>query len=226
MKKLSLAISALLLCCSVHTKAQTTQPASSSKGSETGSFESFQSGSLIVSAAWGIDGYSLKQHQVNNYTGKTYDTNTGAASRNFNIGAEYGVTKWLGLGLQFKFDNYYHDYNIQSALGFELGIIANAHIIRHRHFDLLAGINVGGSNLTITGNYNNDQIYGSGTWFDMHLTARIYIRRFGFSSTIYIPYINYSTLTSNVGAFNQYILESWKANGVGINFGIQYHFLK
>ncbi len=188
--------------------------------------QTFQKGSLIVTANFGIDGYSLHQNQLNTYTGKTLDTTTGAASRNFSLGGEFGVSKWLGLGLQLKFDNYYHDYTLQSAFGFESGIIVNAHIIRHLHFDLLAGLNIGLSTLTITSIYNNYQIYGTGSWVDLHFTAREYLGKFGFSETIYFPTINYSHLTSNVGVFNEYIAESWKGSGVGLNWGIQYHFLR
>jgi hypothetical protein len=188
--------------------------------------QSFQTGSLIVSANFGVDGYSLHQSQTNSYTGKTIDTTTGAASSNFNLAGEIGVAKWLGLGLQFKLDNYFHGDNIQSALGFESGIIVNAHILRHLHFDLLAGLNLGHSSLTITSIYDNIQIYGSGSWVDLHFTAREYLGKFGFSETIYFPDVSYNQLTSNVGLFNEFILESWKATGVGFNWGIEYHFLK
>ncbi|HTB30760.1 MAG TPA: hypothetical protein VK808_01970 [Bacteroidia bacterium] len=229
MKKYPIYFTILLAGFSVNSIAQAPQPvapAQTATSAQTSSSVSFQTGSLIVTANFGIDGYALKQHEVNNYNGQTYDTNTGAASRNFSIGAEYGVAKWLGLGLQFKFDNYYHDWTLQSALGVESGLIVNAHMIRHRHFDLLAGLNIGVSNLTITSIYNNYQIYGSGSWVDLHFTAREYIGKFGFSETLYFPDINYNNLSSNVPVFNEYIVASWKATGVGFNWGIQYHFLK
>jgi hypothetical protein len=223
MKKILLGISASFILFSVNSIAQSTQAAAPAQSSSSASF---QSGSLIVSMNFGVDGYSLKQSQLNTYTGQTKDTTTGAASSNFSIGGEYGVVKWLGLGLQFKFDNYFHDNTLQSALGFESGLIINFHIIRHTHFDLLAGFNLGHSSLTITSIYNNYQIYGSGTWGDLHFTAREYIGRFGFSETLYFPDITYNALTSNIGLFNEFIIASWKATGEGFNFGVQYHFLK
>ena len=189
--------------------------------------QTFQRGSLIVSAAWGIDVYNLQQHLENYATGETTQSTTHVASRNFNLGGEFGVAKWLGLGLQFKLDNYYHDNNVSSAIGFESGLIVNAHIIRHLHFDLLGGFNLGYSTLTLTWNDGyNDQLYGKGSWDDIHFTARIYIGRFGFSGTLYFPVINYGTLTFNNNLLNEYILASWKASGEGWNFGIQYHFLR
>lgn len=188
--------------------------------------QTFQFGSLIVSASIGADAYKLNQTQINNVAGTTKDTTTGAASSNFSLGGEFGVAKWLGLGLQFKYDNYFHDANIQSALGFESGLLINFHIFRHLHFDLLAGFNLGRSSLTITSIYFNYQVYGNGTWGDLHFTAREYIGRFGFSETLYFADITYNNLTDNAGLFNNYLIEAWKANGEGINIGVQYHFLK
>lgn len=191
------------------------------------SAQTFQTGSLIVSASWGIDYYKLQEHLENHATGQTIDTTGAAASRAFSLGGEFGVAKWLGLGLQFKLDNYYHGGNVASAVGFESGLIVNAHIIRHLHFDLLAGLNLGFSTFTLTWNDGyNDQLYGSGNWDDIHFTARLYIGKFGFSSTLYFPVINYANLTFNNDLLNEYIGASWKAQGEGLNFGIQYHFLR
>jgi len=209
MKKLLLGISVFMLSFSVISKAQT-----------------FQTGSLIVSAGYGFDIYSVKLHEINNYKGQTKDTTSGAASGNFNLGGEIGVAKWLGLGVQLKFDSYLHNSNVSQAGGFEGGLIVNAHIVRHLHFDLLAGLDLGGSGITLTSNDGtNTQIYGNGSWADIHFTARIYFGKFGVNATLYFPVINY-TISSNNSSFNEYIDDSWKANGEGINIGIQYHFLR
>ncbi|HTA26482.1 MAG TPA: hypothetical protein VK809_01745 [Bacteroidia bacterium] len=193
------------------------------------SAQTFQSGSLIVSLTYGFDIYSTQYNQVNNYLSppQTISSTGGAASGNVNLGAEFGVTNWLGLGLQGKFDSYLHKSNFQSANGGEYGILINFHIIRHLHFDLLGGFDVGGSQLTLTSNDGtNDQVYGSGSWFDIHFTSRVYIGKFGFSATLYFPSINYSNLTSNVSGYNEFVIASLKAHGEGLNFGVQYHFLK
>ena len=147
------------------------------------------------------------------------------------MGAEFGVANWLGLGLAGQFDEYIHGKNdssgVSTALAFEIGAIINFHIVRHTHFDLLAGFDLGYSNLTVTSNDGtNDQIYGSGTWFDVHLTTRIYVGRFGFNVTLVFPNMNYPTLTSNVTTYNEYVLSSFKLSGEGLNVGVQYHFLQ
>jgi hypothetical protein len=188
--------------------------------------QSFERGSLVVSANYGIDGYKINEHNVNKANNGTQDTTTGAASKNFNLGVEYGLFKWLGVGLQGKLDNYYHDDNISDAIGFEIGVLINAHIIRVNHFDLLVGVNLGFSNLTIDYPINNYQVYGSGGWSDFHITPRIYFGRFGINLNLYFPSISYPNLTTNVDTFNQYVSLSWKtASAFGATFGIQYRIL-
>jgi hypothetical protein len=73
------------------------------------SAQTFQKGSLITSLNFGLDVYSTQYSQTINYYGygtNTQSSNGGAAAVNYNLGAEYGITNWLGLGLQGKFDNY------------------------------------------------------------------------------------------------------------------------
>lgn len=192
--------------------------------------QSFQAGSLILSACYGFDGYSTQLHEVDSYSSTYQDKTSGAASTNVNLGGEFGITNWLGLGLQGKFDDYIHGKDsggVASAYGIEIGAIINFHIVRHTHFDFLAGFDLGYSNLTITSNDGyNDQVYGSGSWFDIHLTPRLYIGRFGFNATLYFPFINYPNLTSNNAGFNEYVIASFKAHGEGLNIGIQYHLLR
>jgi len=198
--------------------------------------QSFQAGSLIAYGSFGLDILHTSYTQTIQYlganVGKTQTNTGGAATSTPQLGAEFGVTNWLGLGLAGQFDEYIHGKNdtnsgVSSALAFEIGAIINFHIIRHTHFDLLAGFNIGYSNLTITSNNGtNDQIYGSGTWFDVHLTTRIYVGKFGFNITLVFPNMNYPKLTSNVTTYNEYVLSSFKLSGTGFNAGVQYHFLR
>jgi hypothetical protein len=194
------------------------------------SAQTFQRGSLIISLDYGFDIYSTQLHEVDNNNLTFQNKTSGAASTNLNLGGEFGVTNWLGLGLQGKVDDYIRGKDsggVASAYGFEIGAIVNFHIVRHLHFDLLAGLDLGYSNLTITSNDGyNDQVYGSGSWFDLHFTARVYIGKFGFGATLYFPIINYPNLTSNNAGFNEYVIASFKAHGEGVNLGIQYHFLR
>jgi hypothetical protein len=191
------------------------------------SAQTFQFGTLTVQANYGLEVYTVAQHSANTYSNQSKDTTSGAACGSLTVGGEFGVTNWLGLGLNFKLDSYLHNSNVTQANGFESGICANAHFLRCCHLDMFGGINAGYSNLTLSFNdVENYQIYGSGTWFDLHGTIRVYFGRFGFNGTFYVPFINYPELTSNSNTFNEYILDSWKAHGFGFSFGFQYHFLK
>jgi|ERR1700722_19538980 len=188
--------------------------------------QSFGKGSIVISANYGLDGYKIQEHNVNKASNGTQDTTTAAASTNFNIGVEYGLFRWLGVGIQGKLDNYFHDNNISDAIGFELGALINIHLIRANHFDLLVGFNLGFSNLTIDYPINNYQVYGSGGWSDFHITPRIYFGRFGINLNLYFPSISYPNLTTNVDAYNQYVSLSWKtASAFGATFGIQYRII-
>lgn len=193
------------------------------------SAQSFQKGSLVVGFNYGIDGYLIKEHDVNKATNKSIDTTGGAAGTNLNLCVEYGLFKWLGVGLQFKLDNYFHDSTTTSDVGFEIGATVNAHIIRAQHFDLVAGVDLGFSNLTLNyadnGVVSNFQVYGSGSWFDFHLTPRFYFGRFGLNLNLYLPEINYPNLTTNLSSVNESLAASWKGTGFGATIGLQYRIL-
>jgi|GEM_PF-972318 hypothetical protein len=196
--------------------------------------QSFQAGSLVTSLDWGFDLYSVAQtYSLYNVPNSTSTKTSGAASTNWNLAGEFGVLNWLGLGVQLKLDNYVTSRDSTTgikptAIGFEGGIIANLHIIRHPHFNLLGGIDLGYSHLTYNTNDGfSDQVYGDGSWFDFHLTMRFYFGRFGLNFTGYSPVINYASLTSNNSnwSLGENVLASWKGKGGGINLGMQYRIL-
>ena len=187
--------------------------------------QSFQKGSIVIAANYGIDGYRIQEKYTNKSNNISKDTTGGAASTNWNLGAEYGLFNWLGVGLQLKLDNYFHDTNTTNDIGFEAGVVLNIHIIRAQHFNLVAGFDIGLSTLTINYTQDNIQVYGSGSWVDFHISPRFYFGRFGLNLNLYFPTINYANLTTNVSSFNQYIASSWKGNGDGISFGIQYRII-
>jgi len=187
--------------------------------------QSFQRGSIVLGLNYGLDGYKIQEHYINKTTGGSHDTTGGAAATNWNLGAEYGLFNWLGVGIQLKLDNYFHDTTTSNDIGFEAGLIVNLHVIRAQHFNLVAGFDFGLSNLTINYVTDNNQVYGTGPWFDFHITPRFYFGRFGLNLNLYFPSINYANLTSNVATFNQYIAASWKGNGYGLTGGIQYRII-
>ena len=194
--------------------------------------QSFYKGALVSDINLGVDIYSVQYHyQLKNSTLST-DKKSGAASSNFNLGLEYGVTNWLGIGLRGKFDNYYAKYDSTTrskptVKGAEISLLVNAHVIRSKHFDLPIGIDLGYSHLNFFQNdLANNQIYGNGSIFNLHLNPRVYFGRFGFNLNMAFPFITYKNMTSNNATFNQYVLANWKASGFSLGFGLQYRFLR
>ena len=193
--------------------------------------QSFYKGALVLDANVAIDAYSVDyKYQLKN-TNLISEHKSGAASSNFNIGLEYGLTKWLGIGLRGKFDNYFTKrdsttHSTPTAKGAEIAFILNAHLVKVDHFDLPIGIDLGYSHLDYFQNdVGNNQIYGSGGYFNFHINPRVYFKRFGFNLNIAVPIIHYANMTSNNSTFNQYVLADWKGTGFSMGLGIQYRFL-
>ena len=195
--------------------------------------QSFQKGSIVATINYGIDIYSVYQtYSAYNIPNSSSSKTSAAGSRNWNFEAEYGLLKWLGVGIHLKLDNYFTSKDTSTgytptAIGFEGGVLINAHLIRANHFDLVIGCNLGFSTLTYTADAFNDQIYGDGSWTDLHISPRFYFGRFGINLNFYDPVINYKSLTSNNSnwGLGETVLASWLGKGGGATIGIQYRFI-
>lgn len=194
--------------------------------------QSFYKGALVVNANAGLDVYGVKYHYQLKGTNQVHDEVDGAASGNINLGVEYGFNKWFGIGLKGKFDNYLTrtDSTTKStptAKGLELALSLNAHVVHVKHFDLPIGMDIGYSHLKYMQNdVDNNQVYGNGSYFNLHINPRFYIGKFGFNINMAIPFINYSNMSSNNALYNQYVLANWKAVGLSVGAGIQYRFFE
>lgn len=197
-----------------------------------GQSQSMYLGALVIDANAGIEGMSTEYNYRLKNLGIEKDTTItdGAANSNFSFGAEVGLAKWISVGGRAKFNTYFtsedkvtkarpdaHSVEVLGALNF--------HLTHNKHFNLLLGGNMGYSGLTYNSNdVNKTSIEGKGTYADLHLTARVYIRRFGFHATAYTPFVNYNKMTSNNDVYNTYVVAKWKGQGFGMNIGIQYRF--
>lgn len=200
------------------------------------SSQSFYKGALVADATYGFDAYSVQYNTQYIYNGNvvlTQKKTDGAGSKGFSIGAQYGLAKWFGLGLRAKFDNYFTSKDSLTGItpkvtGFEVGLVADFHVVRREHFNLALGLDLGASHLRYQTNdpsANYMEIYGDGSWANLHITPRYYFGRFGLSASLNFPSINYPHMTTSSKTVNTYVYSSWKAVGFGMNFGIQYRFL-
>ncbi len=197
--------------------------------------QSFYKKALVIDATTGIDIYDTKvsYHLDNNSNVDTTIKGTGKAGcKSFAFGAEYGLGKKVGAGLRFKSNTYYVSKDETTGItpkvtSFDYMAFLNYHLVNKKHFDLLAGMSIGGTHLNyITNDSQGNTLTGNGLWFDLHVTPRIYFGRFGIEAGIYMPFVNYTSMTSNNTDFNNYVLAKWKGTGYGLNFGIQYRFGK
>lgn len=200
---------------------------------QTANAQSFQKSSLVLTANYGLDIYSIEQKtRLYNVSNSTQSQTSTAGSTNYNFEGEFGLFKWLGVGLHFKLDNYITSKDSSgykpTAIGFETGVLVNLHLIRATHFNLLVGGNFGFSTLTYNVDAFNDQVYGDGSWIDLHASARFYFGRFGFNLNFYKAFINYPSLTTNNSSWGlgESVITSWYATGTfGGTIGIQYRIL-
>jgi hypothetical protein len=205
--------------------AQTTEQSTEKKDEK-----SFKQFTLVISADLGLDYTSVAQRYIDQ-SFNLQNSQSSNSALNYNVSAEFGVLKWLGLGALVQSETYFTQQNSvtetsPSISSYETGIVANIHLIRKKHIDWRFGGTYGFSHLNYDVNNGvNGQIYGQGSWADIHVSTRFYFGRFGLNYMLYMPFVNYSNLSSNnSNSGNQYTTTSWKAFGVGIEVGIQYRF--
>lgn len=193
--------------------------------------QSFYKNALVIDAKLGIDIYDTKYYYKLKSTGQDTVFNDKAVNRNFSFGAEYGVLNRLGIGIRGKFNRYFADKDDSTHrdpyhTSVDYMATVNFHAVKGKVFNLLAGINIGGSNLKLIFNdINNTEVYGNGLYFDFHVSPRIYIKRFGFQFDIGMPIVKYNKLTTNNVNFNKDVMAKWQAIGYNFGIGIQYRFM-
>jgi hypothetical protein len=194
--------------------------------------QSFTSGSLLLHFNVGIE--ALNTELKYKLKSTNFDTliKDQAGNSNYYLGIEYGLFKWLGIGIKGKVNNYFTEKdkytgNTPTAHSFDIAFTVRAHLFRTNHFDLPIGLSMGGSSLTYNNNNPNDPItiYGKGSYFDLHIQPMFYIKRIGLNLYIGLPSINYSDMSTNKDVLNQYIIANWKGKGIILGAGIQYRIL-
>lgn len=195
--------------------------------------QSFSTGSFLISLNTGIEIYNTEyKYQIKN---TNFDTiiKDQAGNSNYYLGIEYGLLKWLGIGLKGKINNYFTEKdkytgNTPTAHSFDVAFTIRAHLFRTNHFDLPIGLSLGGSSLTYN---NNDPNYpitvtGKGGYFDLHIQPMLYFKKFGFNLYMGLPSVNYADMTTNRDVINDVIITNWKGKGFILGVGLQYRFIK
>jgi hypothetical protein len=200
----------------------------------TGSFaqaQIFDKNTLVIQGGAGLEIFNTTySYETKNTSLPVKSSNTDrAANSNFNIGAEYGLHKLFGIGLNFKRNSFFTSEDTATkstptAKSFDIAASANFHAVNVKKFDLVIGGEFGYSNLNYrTNDQSNLILKGNGTYAGIYLNPRIYFGKFGINFKFYAPFINYAKMTTNNEDLNNYVISKWKGTpGFGMSFGLQY----
>ena len=193
--------------------------------------KSFYKGAFVINVNAGTDGNVADQHYFSPPENAALTLDNTALASDYSLGGEYGLLNWLGIGAIMRVDNYYMTQNqltqsMPTQGAFDIGATANAHFLKWKHFDFLAGYDYGFSRLTYyTNNSINTTFTSPGHWSDVHLTGRIYFGRLGVNLTLFTPSMTYSKFKASNMDFGDYALNYWKSTGYGASIGLQYRIL-
>lgn len=148
-----------------------------------------------------------------------------AAPYGFALGVEYGVLNWLGIGLKGQSctyltstDSVTHTRPVAKAK--DIMLVINAHFLRKKRVDLLAGFDIGYSGFKYSSNDVKHGIAkGGGLVYDFHLTPRIYFSDH-FGMFMSLSYISYSYPKLKIHDDDRKYTDYLKYTGSGINIAI------
>lgn len=148
-----------------------------------------------------------------------------AANRLLSLQYERGILNWLGIGAKFQYGNYFTSEDSvtktkPSIKAYDGTILVNAHFVRTKRVDMLAGFNIGYSQMNWEARDQAiSEAKGGGLTFDLHLQPRFY---FGDHVGMFInlAYIHYSY--QNMDFKNTYtnVPDLLQLTGGGVNFGL------
>ena len=166
---------------------------------------------------------------VYNYVSTFASTNISksdkAANKMLSLQYERGVLNWLGVGAKVQLSDYFTSTDSVTKTkplvrAIDATLLINAHFVRSKHVDMLAGFNIGYSKF----DYAVKDAFGSkatggGLAFDIHVQPRFY---FGDHVGMFInlAYVNYNYQNMDVSnSINSYT-DVLSLKGGGVNFGI------
>jgi hypothetical protein len=165
---------------------------------------------------------------VYNYVSTIGSSNSASTSRAANkmlsLQYERGILNWLGIGAKVQLSDYFTEKDAvtgakPSVKAIDASILVNAHFIRSKHVDMLAGFNVGYSHLNWEArDANISAANGGGMALDFHIQPRFY---FGNHVGMFInlAYVNYNYQNMDFTNTKSKINDILDLKGGGVNFG-------
>ncbi|MBK8366083.1 MAG: hypothetical protein IPL10_01365 [Bacteroidetes bacterium] len=189
--------------------------------------KSFEKNANVV--AFGLD-LGLYNYTSKIATSPTSESNP-ALNKMLSLHYERGVLNWLGIGAKVQLCDYFTEKDTvtnskPSFKALDATLLVNAHFVRSKRVDMLAGFNVGYSTM----NWDAKDQYisgakGGGLVYDLHLQPRFY---FGdhigmFINLAYVHY-SYKNMDFQNTLFNASDILDLTGGGVNFGFGLQAKF--
>ncbi len=197
--------------------------------------QSFHKGALITDARAGIEVYNTEAKITFNTNNSKIDTiqTDKAADFHFGLSGEYGLHKYVGVGLGFNRHNFLSEKDSVTGTkdktnSTDIFALINFHPVTTKKFDLVIGADIGYSAFKLNSNDSANLIVkGKGMYMSWYLNPRIYFGNFGINFRLFSPYFSYKNLSTNNEEFNKnFTYNRLKGSAAwGFSFGIQYKFL-
>lgn len=148
-----------------------------------------------------------------------------AANKMLSLHYERGVLNWLGIGAKVQLCDYFTEKDSitnskPKVQALDATILVNAHFVRAKYVDMLAGFNVGYSTLNWEARDQFiSQAQGGGLMFDLHLQPRFYFGKH-IGMFINLAYVNYNYQDLDFTNTFTKIDDVLDLKGGGVNFGI------
>ncbi|MFI5150068.1 MAG: outer membrane beta-barrel protein [Bacteroidia bacterium] len=176
---------------------------------------------IDFSAKLGVYNDLIHVHQT------TFTKSDHAGSGIYTLGYEITPFKWLGVGLQLRYDKYMDSASQkQTTYSFNVPVYFNIHFVHTTHVDLYAGMAFGFSTFNVNGNDASvTKLSGVGSLFDIHAAPRFFLGKH-FAISIPISYTSFSypqiTATNNTTTINNWA--DLTLGGLNIGLGLNYKF--
>ncbi|MES2515572.1 MAG: hypothetical protein V4580_15560 [Bacteroidota bacterium] len=193
-----------LIVCSFHLSAQ----------------KSFEKNDNVI--AFGLD------VGLYNYTSKVASNpksdHSAALNKMMSLQYERAVLNWLGVGAKVQLSDYFTEtdsvtHTKPSIKAIDGTLLVNAHFVRSKRVDMLAGFNIGYSQMNWEA---RDQAIsgakGGGLVFDLHLQPRFYFGNH-IGMFINLAYVHYGYQNMDFQNTYTYYNDVLSLTGGGVNFG-------
>lgn len=151
--------------------------------------------------------------------------NSAAANKMLSLHYERGVLNWLGIGAKVQLSDYFTEKDSitnskPSVKAIDATLLVNAHFLRTRRVNMLAGFNVGYSHMNWEARDRAiSSATGGGLVYDIHIQPRFY---FGdhIGMFINLAYVNYDYRDMDFKNTFTNASDILDLTGGGVNFGI------